>query len=462
MSLPSLHRRLILTSLAALALAWTCLLAWAFWEMTRVGQGINDRDLRLVAQTLATLNAAELDDVTRTRLSAQLFDHFNAYDTPVAEADYAYRVSRADGRRLLASAQAGTLPALPVSAAPQDSGPWRSITVASGDGRVLAQVAFSQGYIRRALTELLLLLLLPLGLALPAVLAILAVATGRGLLPLKRLAEQLAARRRPDLSPVASPESQYRELMPLVRALNELLARLAAHRDQERHFFADAAHELRTPLAALSAQAHVLAHAQVPEERADALARLNAGIARNAELLGRLLSLSRLDSEEPPALAPLDLAALAQEALARQLPRALTAGMELAYEGPAQCLQISDESALASLLGNLLDNALRYCPVGSQVVLRLDLEGEKLHLAVLDDGPGIPPEWRERALQRFQRLPGTEAQGSGLGLAIVQALATRLGAELSLSDGLNGRGLGVHLRLPLAPASSGCDGAHAP
>lgn len=446
----SLYRRLLWTSLASIMLVWLLLLGWFVWEVTRVGSGYFDRDLRGLADGLATLHGVAIPEPGRAHVISRQIEQFSrAYsESALGEHELAYRISDVDGRVL---AQTGGWPALDpgVGEAPVDDGRWRAVAAVSDNRAVLAQVAIARSFMDRALEEILVFFLLPLLVALPLIMLMLKAGFGRALTPLTNLAQAIAARDPASTQPLACRDAGYRELRPVFDALNALLARLASYRESEQRFFADAAHELRTPLAAIAAQAHVLARATTDEERAATAALLDDSIARNSGLIGKLLTLSRLDAESARArLAPLDLAVLARAAVARHAPRAVALGLELSCDGVDSLPCRGDRDALESLLDNLIDNAMRYCPAGTSISVEATPGRGWVRLAVSDDGPGIAPEWRERVLQRFVRLPETTATGSGLGLAIVKRVVELHGGTLLLGDGLAGRGLGVEIRLP--------------
>jgi signal transduction histidine kinase len=266
-----------------------------------------------------------------------------------------------------------------------------------------------------------------------------------GLRPLVALAAQLGERKPGELAPVADTP-RFRELNPIVDELNGLLAREAARLETERGFLADAAHELRTPLAAVAAQAHLLATTAEPQMRTAAAAELQQGIDRVSHLLTQLLTIARLESGHPggPAEA-LDLAELCRQRIAAVSALARTRGVQLQLEAPELMVVQLQRSSFASILDNLVDNAIRYAATGGQVLVRLAGIPNGFKLEVLDDGPGIAADQRAKVFERFYRLPGSDQPGSGLGLAIVKRLVESQRARLAMVEGLGGRGIGFEI-----------------
>ncbi|RIL06667.1 MAG: two-component sensor histidine kinase [Proteobacteria bacterium] len=296
-------------------------------------------------------------------------------------------------------------------------------------------------------------LLVPLAVALPLLAIALSLAIGRALAPLRWLAAAVAARDPDRLEPVAA-EAVPREVRPLVDRLNELFARIGASLERERAFTADAAHELRTPIAAVRAQAEVARAAGDDAERRRALDHVIAGCDRAARLTDQLLTLARLEqSAWAERLRACDLVAAARAVLADLAQAAHSRGVALALDAPAQALVDGDGTLLQALIRNLVDNAIRYGGSGGRVRVAIAGEPGGIVLRVEDEGPGIPASERARVLDRFHRGMGTGESGAGLGLAICARVAALHGARLSLEDAPGGRGLAVVVRFrPLRTA----------
>jgi len=310
---------------------------------------------------------------------------------------------------------------------------------------IVAQPEIGRGWrIRTIAADLALSMLI----AFPFVLVPLWIAVSQGLRPLNQLSRHIGQRDPDDLAAIGlSP--RHAELAPVAHALDDLLARLRRKVERERAFVHDAAHELRTPLAVISAQAHALVRARDADERAQAQARLDDAIARGSGLIDQLLQLARLDGGSE-ATALLDVARVAQEELAVLEPQAFARGLELSLEAPDVLRWPMQLGAFRAILQNLVGNAVRYVQPGGHVVVALGVADDGLHLSVADDGPGIPAALRGTLFDRFVRGTGHDVAGSGLGLAIVRQAAARMGGCVRLADGLPGAGGLIGCRFEVA------------
>ncbi|ATQ69013.1 MULTISPECIES: ATP-binding protein [Methylosinus] len=321
--------------------------------------------------------------------------------------------------------------------------PWRMFTLKTADA--LIQTAQSHGERRDTAKEIALRLLTPLLVLLPAAAALVLFGLDRGLGPLRIIVEAVQERTPEALDPIPD-DGLPREVGALARSLNDLLSRLNRVLAAQRQFIADAAHELRTPLAALSLQAQVAERAD-PDRKAAAIAALREGIARANHLVHQLLTLARLDPEATQRrFVPLRLDALAESEVAGLAPVAADRGVDLGLEAAEPAVVMGDEAALAILLRNLIDNAIRYSPAGGRVDVEVRTGGDGIRLDVRDEGPGVPPEEKQRVFDRFYRGAAAAEPGSGLGLAIVRSIADWHGADVQLEDNEGGRGLVVRVR----------------
>jgi len=263
----------------------------------------------------------------------------------------------------------------------------------------------------------------------------------RGLSPLERVRQAVESRSHRERGPVAVAEVPG-EVRPLIQSLNGLLARLDNVLTLQSRFVADAAHQLKTPVAGLQAQAELALRETDSERIRDSVRRLYAGLERLARLVSQLLSLARNepDAVSSVTLTPLDLNAVALEAASSWVPEALRKNIDLGLEGCDSSIMIQGDSGrLRELLDNLLDNAIRYTPEGGRVTVRLAKEPAP-SIAVSDDGPAIPPDERVRVFHRFHRLLGSSRDGSGLGLAIALEIARLHQADITLADDNDGVG----------------------
>lgn len=262
----------------------------------------------------------------------------------------------------------------------------------------------------------------------------------RGLAPLARLQQAVAARSHLDLSPVSVPEIPV-EVHPLVTAINDLMTRLEEILTYQSRFIADAAHQLRTPVAGLKAHVEVALREEDPAQAKQTIAHLYTAVDRMSRLVAQLLSLAR---NEPTILrklelAPLDLSKLAFDVTLEWVPEAYRRNIDLGFEGVEPHATVrGDATRLTELINNLLDNAIRYSRDNGRVTVRVASQPSRL--SVSDDGPLIPVDERERIFERFHRLLGTHADGSGLGLAIVQEIAKLHDAKITLSEDADGLG----------------------
>jgi two-component system sensor histidine kinase TctE len=256
----------------------------------------------------------------------------------------------------------------------------------------------------------------------------------RGVAPLNALQQRLRARRPDDLSPIDARAAPS-EIAPLVTAINELLERLSATVQTQRRFVADAAHQLKTPLAGLRTQAEFALRDASAEEMQASLRQLVAGSERATRLVNQLLLLARAENPATVGLTTTDLNLLAYEQTTQWAPQALAIGIDLGFEEAGHPVLIAgNQILLAELLNNLIDNALRYTPRGGRVTVRVRGTDAAARLEVEDSGPGIAAQERERVFDRFYRVLGTPADGSGLGLAIVREIAQKHGARVGLAD----------------------------
>lgn len=274
---------------------------------------------------------------------------------------------------------------------------------------------------------------------------------GRGLDSLDKVAEEVANRAPSHLEPVDLQEVPE-EIKPVIDELNKLFFRLKEGFEREKRFAADAAHELRTPLAALKTQAQVALHSNDVEEKNQALQKLIASVNRSTHIVQQLLTMSRLvpEATELHDVDEVNLGKLTRETLAMLAPSAVEKHIELEFENDEKIPEIQGNiTALGILIRNIVDNAIRYCNENGRVLVSLLRRNNEVILEVSDNGPGIPPELQARVFERFFRVLGNKSPGSGLGLAIVQQICELHGGRVILDSPKNGTGLIVRVFLPL-------------
>jgi len=274
---------------------------------------------------------------------------------------------------------------------------------------------------------------LPLALLLPVLILLATQVVRRMFKPVASLAAEVETRGDRDLHPLPQMNLPL-EVDPFVTAINRLLTRVQQAMEIQQRFIADAAHELRTPLTALSLQAQRLQAAEMSGEARTRLGTMREGLERNRRLLDQLLGLASAQRTTAIAGAEVTLRKVFHRVLEDVLPLAEAKGMDVGLAGEADARLVAPEADLVSLVRNLVDNAVRYTPEGGRVDLAASESDHQVVLEIEDNGPGIPAEERERVLDPFYRVLGSEQPGSGLGLSIVRTLVERLGGRLELGD----------------------------
>ncbi|ALM83695.1 histidine kinase [Bordetella sp. N] len=310
--------------------------------------------------------------------------------------------------------------------------------VDTGAGQTTVLVAETGEKRAQLANEIIKGVIIPQFVVLPIAVLLVWFGLSRGVAPLNALQQRLRARRPDDLSPI-DDRAAPTEIAPLVGAINDLLDRLSATVQTQRRFVADAAHQLKTPLAGLRTQAELALRDASADEMQASLRQLVTGSERATRLVNQLLLLAHAENPAAVGMTPLDLADLAREHTTQWTPQALSLRTDLGFEDPDGRVLISGNPILlGELLNNLLDNALRYTPRGGRITVRVRHQGEFALLEVEDSGPGIPVAERERVFDRFYRVLGTPADGSGLGLAIVREIASKHDASVTITDNPDG------------------------
>jgi len=444
----SLRRRLVLLLIAMVAAIWLVSAIAAYRLAHRQADVLFDAQLTQVADTmLAIVAGGEVEEFVD-----ELEEHAGRNELPIAFEIWSVRHDRA---RLLADSPGATFPFPQVidgfSEQDYSGARWRFYAVQDRKGEYRVVVGQAHGAREHLARRIGLNLLLPAALALPLMALAVWWGVGRAMRPLESVARQVGDLDPQRLTPVEENEPLPREVAPLRAALNTLIERVARAFDNERRFTADAAHELRTPLAALRVQAQVAQRSAVTADRQHALDQVIAGVDRMTHLVEQLLTLARVDPANEHVIAePIDPAPVAARVCAELTPAAARRGQHLEVDDRGACRVRIQPAWLEVALRNLVDNALRYGGDGAQVRVSIRPEGKACVLAVEDNGPGIAPALRPALLQRFARGEEVDAQGCGLGLSIVARIAALSAARFELDDGLpradGGHGLTVRLR----------------
>jgi two-component system OmpR family sensor kinase len=327
--------------------------------------------------------------------------------------------------------------------------PWRVYTHVSEEG--IVQVGQAVGARDALARDLSISVLMPMLMLIPLLAVLVAWLLKRGLAPLDETSRRVSDRDASRLDPLPT-DSVPKELLPLVEQINALLARLEGALGAQRRFLADAAHELRSPVAALALQVQLAERAHSPAARTTALAELERGVERARRLVQQLMDFARLDPGVQSApFQPVNVARLAREVVGSYAPRAEAQEVDLGADAPVAAWISGAEAELRSLLENLVDNALRYAPGSSAVTVSVRTREADVELAVMDAGRGIPAAERDRVFERFHRVAGDATRGTGLGLAIVKAIVERHQGTIALADSQPGAalpGLAVRIRFP--------------
>jgi len=300
----------------------------------------------------------------------------------------------------------------------------------SGEGIAIAQEA---GFRDRIALESALRTLLPFLILVPVLLLIVPPLVRKMFQPITGLSGIIDQRSFEDLRPVPDAELPG-EIRPFASAINRLLVRLTRSREMQRRFIADAAHELRSPMTALSLQAERLDASGMPDQARERMAALRQGIRRSRELLDQLLSLARAQSPAEPACGTVSILNLYRQVLEDLVAQAHAKRIDLGVAESRDVSVRASELDLSTLVRNLVDNAIRYTPEGGRIDLSVRLTDTAVELCVADTGPGIPVAERQRVFDPFYRVLGTGQIGSGLGLAIVRTIVNRLDARIDLDD----------------------------
>lgn len=452
----SIRKRLLAILLSAIGGVWLLTTVASYLDTRHEVGEMFDAQLAQGARTLLSLSSHELGEIGGT-VPEGGHVHFMPEDlNQISGGRHPHRVvyqiwSTDNNRLLIRSDQAPTEALSDLQHGFSDrevrGQRWRIYSLSRRDTHLVVQIGERYRDRDELIRAAVLRTSIPMLVALPLLALFIWVGVGRSLKPLTRLAREVCSREPTRLEPVREVEAPE-EIAPLINALNHLFDRLQQAFDNERRFTADAAHELRTPLAALRTQAEVALRARDDAGRAQALRQVLRGVDRATRLVEQLLTLARLDPETGlQQTAAVDLCAVTMETLAEQAGSAAQKQIELSLNEPCDGTINGHAASLAILLRNLVDNAIRYTPAGGSVAVSVRRAGMQVVLEVADSGAGIPAEERQRVFDRFFRRAGSEGNGSGLGLSIVHRIVELHHGAIELDRAALG-GLLVRVRLP--------------
>jgi two-component system sensor histidine kinase QseC len=437
--------RLLGAVLAAVAAVWLVTAVLSYRDARRQIDELLDAHLAQAAALLVAQASHELDEI-ETEHSPALHPYGHRVAFQVWERGRTLRVHSADAPDTRLSPETEGF-----SDSEAGGRRWRVFSTWTRKRRLLIQVGEERAAREQLAAAIARNILTPMVLALPVLGGLVWLGVRWGTRPLAILSRQAMQRDPTNLAPfgVVDPPA---EVAPLVESLNRLLARVRSSIEGERRFTADAAHELRTPIAAVRAHAEVALAAAGEPERRVALESIIVGCDRAAHGIDQLLTLARLDPGDAGPGDRCDLRDVAKQVLADVAPMALARGVEVELAADTAMTINGHAPLLAILVRNLVDNAIRYGGPGGGVRVHVVRDGAIVRLVVCDDGPGVPAAERATLGERFRRLPGSGETGSGLGLSIVKRIAELHRAVVRFEPGPGGRGLSVVVEFPGAPA----------
>lgn len=430
----SLKKRLTVLALLTVAVVWFSASAITYFNARHEIDEVLDGHLAQQAALLAAQATHELNELEDDHVHL-----LHKYSRRVA-----FQIWDAGGRLRLHSENADRQPLAKQRSGFSDSEidgyRWRVFSAQDESGSFLIHVAERVRDREEMARAVVGSLLMPLLASLPLLAVLLWVAVRQGLQPLDRLAAEVEQRDPETLTPLNVGAAPH-EVLPLIERLNRLFGRIDSAIQRERRFTADAAHELRTPVAVIKAQAQVARQASAEAERTHALDNAILGCDRATHLIEQLLTLARVDAPGAGLLVTCDLQAIAAGEIAVLAPVALNNGVHIELHAGRDAPLQGNPELLRILLRNLLDNAVRHTAAGTTVQVGLDVAERTIRLSVSDDGPGISEQELSKVSERFYRPADTQASGSGLGLSIVRRIAEVHGAEVSFARAAGGRGL---------------------
>jgi len=449
MKTPSLQNRLLIILTSVFLIAWIVMTALTYLNIRHEIEEVFEAQMAQALHVLHDLTQHEIEEMGPAVKRFDMLDdiRFHPYEKKLA-----FQVWRSEDTLLMfapSSPRTRMTTADGYSDVEIEGTNWRVLSRSFPDRDNLQIIVGERSEVRSQLiNKILIHVFWPIIVAFPPLILFLILGIQRGLLPLNKLSDEISHRSPTQLSPVYI-EGLPEEILPLIVSLNTLLNRLGYALDNERRFTADAAHELRTPLAALKAQAHVAARSDNKDDRINAIEKISLGMDRMTRLVEQLLTLARLDPEDAiKQHHPVDLEKIVETASTELALSALAKNLHFELIRKGKCIINGQETALAILARNLIDNAIRYTPNGGEIIISVIATNDEVMLSVRDTGPGIPESDRQRIFDRFYRIVGNKADGSGLGLSIVKRITDIHQASLEIMTPDEGSGVVFRATFP--------------
>lgn len=443
----SIRHRLLFLSLSFIVLLWLLAAALIFVQSRHEVEEIFDAHLIQDARVLANFSwqARESGATLTIHASEAELNSDDAHHHHHYEKRITFLVRTRTGDPIARTAQAPIFPVYPNFSLREyhdQQGYWRVFTLM--ENGLIVQTAERYGVRNKITHKVVVRTLLAALLTLPLLALLIGWSVGYSFRPLRQLSTKLCQRHADQLQPLDIHHTPL-EIQPVVNALNQLFQRVEQTLNNERRFTADAAHELRTPLAGLKTQVQVALRSDNEQQRQMALQHMLHGIDRASRLVEQLLTLARIDAQASLPKQDIDLESVLHDVINNALPEALLKNIDLGLHNKVgRCIVSAHPESLNILLRNFIDNALRYTPADGQVTVYLQTNDKKhLCLCIDDNGIGIPPEQRDVVFERFYRGQHQHLNGSGLGLSIAKRIVDLHGWELTLATGLSGQGLAV-------------------
>ncbi len=448
--IPSIRRRLLVLLIALNILSLSMVFIWVYRDATHEVEELFDANLAQSARVLLGLAVQEAKErsAQKIKIINPIEKRGHKYESKIAVV-----VRYANGAVMLQSASAPKLPFTTDVHGFQDykvnDQLWRTFSLRDDETGTSIQVAESYAIRNELAGDIIRDTFMPFAFFIPILALLVWLSIGRSLAPLKRLAREVSRRHPDSLDPI-SIEQVPQEVLPLIESLNTLLVKLHGALENERRFTGDAAHELRTPLAAIKTQAQVLQRADNTGVFKHTINNILQGVDRATHLVEQLLTMARMDAQESVQdNEQTDLFAVTRSVISDYGQMAIDKSIEISLQTDCESCPVQGESnILGIMIRNLVDNGIRYTPERGKVIISIEVDKNGTRLCVTDTGPGISQEEHRHIFERFKRLPEGTSNGTGLGLSIVLRIAELHDAKISLHNRDRGSGLVFCVQFP--------------